>query len=263
MFQGVVIVDSSIDRFLQTDGSPETLFFRNTELIKSHGSTRTALVEMSPSNSASAPPDLFVKAFYNKSPLHSFKHPFRKHRAQTQWQISWHLLEHGVLVPEPMGYLIKQKGLFWREGYFFSEALSGCDNLGTLAKNDKGLSDRLDSGALIEALAGAIALLHDSGVTHGDLKWSNILVHGKRNEPWFVDLDAAKLRGRFLGPGYVARDLARFVLSGVEAGTDASIINRFLDEYALRRKVTRESLHRPVTRVLRKLKKRHKKKLRK
>jgi RIO kinase 1 len=166
------------------------------------------------------------------------------------------------LVPEPVGYLIKQKGPFWREAYFFSKAVTGCDNLGTLARDDTRLSDRLDSGGLTEALARAIALLHDSGVTHGDLKWSNILVDQKGNKPWFVDLDAAKLRGCFLGPPHVARDLARFLLSGLEAGMDESIMQRFLDEYAFRRKLSREDIDAPMTRVLRKLKKRHERKLR-
>jgi hypothetical protein len=97
-------------------------------------------------------------------------------------------------------------------------------------------------------------------VSHSDLKWSNILVHREKNELWFVDLDGAKLHRQMVRVKAVARDLGRFLLSGLEAGIDAATMDRFLDVYCQHRKMSRKSFDRPTRRVLKKLQRRHEKK---
>jgi len=174
------------------------------------------------------------------------------------WKVSWHLLKNSIPVPEPEGYLLERNWPFYGQGYFCSKVLSGCDSLGALAWTSRELSERFASGGLIEALARGIAALHECGVTHGDLKWSNILVDEKDNTFWFVDLDSAKLHTHFLGPTEIARDLARFVLYGFQTETRSDIIHRFLDEYCLRRRLARESIEESMEKVLKKLRKRHK-----
>jgi RIO kinase 1 len=104
--------------------------------------------------------------------------------------------------------------------------------------------------------------MHDSNATHGDLKWSNVLVHEKKNKLWFVDLDASKLYGQPPGPKEVARDLARFMLSGLEAGVEEVMLEKFLDTYAGYRKLKRKSVDGPTKRILKKLQDRHKDKYR-
>ena len=200
----------------------------------------------------------YVKEFRYKGVVHSLKHLFGKHRAQVMWKVSWHLLKNSIPVPQPEGYLLEKSWPLYREGYFFSKVLSGCNSLGTLAWTSNELSQRLASGGLIEALARGIAALHECGVTHGDLKWSNILVDEKDNRLWFVDLDSAKLHNHFLGPTGVARDLARFVLYGFQTETQSAIIHRFLDEYCRHRRLARESIEDRTAKVLKKLRKRHK-----
>ena len=261
-YRGMVIVDSPLDHFMQNNGNPSELFLHNTNFLKSSISTRTALLEMNRPGQPNGPETVFGKEFHYKNYFHSFKPLFRRHRTQILWRNSWHLLNCGVNVPEPCGYLLKFKGLSCRGGYFFSKALSGCDNLGTLALNFKNINHRLEFGGLIEALAKAVASLHDSRVLHGDLKWSNIMVHQKKNKLWFIDLDSAKLCSKTPGPDRIARDVARFVLNGQEVGVDESIIERFLDAYARYRNLTRASLDKPVTSALKKLREKHKKKYR-
>jgi len=256
--KGMVVVDSSLDYFLQSRGNPADLFSHNVRLLKSSDSSRTALIQLETGRREVGPKEVFVKEFRFKNTLHSLKPVFGQHRAQIAWQTSCHLLTRGVPVPAPEGFLTKKKGPFCLEGYFFSEVLLGCHSLGTLAWTSEELSKRLDAEGLIEALACEIASLHGSGVAHGDLKWSNILIHEKNNELWFVDLDSARIYGCALGPSRVARDLARFVMYGFQAGIDNTVMNRFLDEYARFRKLDRKSLEIPMARVLRKLRKRHK-----
>jgi RIO kinase 1 len=177
------------------------------------------------------------------------------------WHVSWHLLKSSIPVPEPEGYLIKQRGPFCLEGYFFSKVLSSCSSLEALSKDLRLLSKRLDSGGLIGNLARKVAALHDSGTTHGDLKWSNILVHEEKNDLWFVDFDGAKLHNSCPDCKAVARDLARFVLSGLEAGVDGTLLAQFLGTYARRRNLSLKDIEGPMMKVLHKLRKRHEKKL--
>jgi hypothetical protein len=75
-----------------------------------------------------------------------------------------------------------------------------------------------------------------------------------------IDLDASSIYRGQLGPKKVARDLARFVLSGLELGVDGTILARFLNYYGQRRNLKLQELEGPMMKVLEKLRKRHEKK---
>jgi serine/threonine protein kinase len=255
---GMVVVDSTLDHFLQNDGDPDALFQQSGSLLKSSSSTRSALVNPDHLSGDVGSKVLYVKEFRYKGVVHSLKHLFGKHRAQVMWKVSWHLLNHSIPVPEPEGYLLRKSGPFCRDGYFFSKVLSGCNSLATLARTSGELGKMFASGDLIEILAREIASLHDCRVTHGDLKWSNILIDEKNDKLWFVDLDSAKLHTRFCGPAKVARDLARFVLYGFQTETNKAVMNRFLEEYCRHRSLAWESIEDRTAKVLKKLRKRHK-----
>jgi tRNA A-37 threonylcarbamoyl transferase component Bud32 len=259
-FRGVVVVDSTLDQFLQNGGNPDVLFQDSATFLKSSPSTRSALVQLVSFREGLDSHNLYVKELRYKNVVHSLKPLFRKHRAQVMWQVSWHLLDHGISVPQPQGYLLKRRGPFFLKGFFFSEIQQSCLTLDKLCKNFDQLIERFDSGGLLETLASQTAKMHDSSATHGDLKWSNVLVHQKKNQLWFVDLDAAELYGRPPTVREIARDLARFVLSGLEAGVEEEIMERFLDQYAGYRKLSRKSIDGPTKIILKKLKDRHEKK---
>jgi len=259
-FRGMVVVDSTLDHFLQNDGDPDALFQNNNSILKSSRSARSTLIKPHLFSGDAEGESLYVKEFRYKGAVHSLKSLFGKHRAQIMWQVSLHLLEHGIPVPQPEGYVIERRGPLCFKGWFISKVLEGCSSLDYLTCDLEKLSNRLECGGVIEALAAHVAALHDSGVTHGDLKWSNILIHEAKNELWFVDLDAAKLHSRNPAGKAVSRDLARFVLSGLEAGVDGKILARFLDHYAQRRNLKLIDIEGPMMNVLQKLRKRHEKK---
>jgi RIO kinase 1 len=259
-FRGMVVVDSTLDHFLQNDGDPDPLFQHSGSLLKSSSSTRSALVNPDSVSGDVVSKGLYVKEFRYKGVVHSLKHLFGKHRAQVMWKVSWHLLKHSIPVPEPEGYLLKQKGPICPGGYYFSKALRRCPSLHELTEDLDQLNERLDSGGLSLVAAHCVAALHDSGATHGDLKWTNILVNEKENQLWLIDLDASRIHGGQLGPKGIARDLARFVLSGLEAGINGAILAGFLGHYAQRRNLTLKDIEGPMMKVLQKLRKRHEKK---
>ncbi|MGD8777108.1 MAG: lipopolysaccharide kinase InaA family protein [Syntrophobacterales bacterium] len=258
-YRGMVIKDSSIDLFLQANGNPDNLFENNGYLLKSSGSTRSAIAELNDIGSEIQSEKLFVKSFLFKNLFHSLKPHFTKHRAQISWDVSWYLLDRSISVPEPKGYLTKLRGPFCLRGYFFCQALLNCSSLDGLTQDRAQLCNRLDAGGLISVLARNIASLHDNGVIHGDLKWSNILIKEDENQPWFVDFDSAKLHRHSPPPRAYARDLARFLLSGLEAGIEETILERLLDEYVNYRKLVRANIDEPVAKILEKLKHRHQK----
>jgi serine/threonine-protein kinase RIO1 len=259
-FRGRVVVDSTLDHFLANDKNLETLFQENECLLKSGSSTRSTLVNLDPVSEDVESGGLYIKEFRYKGVVHSFKHLFGKHRAQVMWENSWHLLKHSILVPEPEGYLLKKKGPVCLSGYYFSKALRRCPSLHELTEELAQLNERLESGGLSRVAAHYVAAFHNSGATHGDLKWTNILVDEKENQLWLIDLDASRIHRGHLGPKGIARDLARFVLSGLEAGVDGKILARFLGHYTRRRNLQLKDIEGPMMNVLQKLRKRHEKK---
>ena len=259
-FRGKVVVDSTMDHFLLSHGNPDNLLVENSGLLKSSESTCSALVQIPAASTAGDLEPLFVKEFRFKGIVHSMKPLFRQNRAQVMWRVSWHLLNHSIPVAEPEGYLIKQRGPFCLKGYFFAKVLPQCSTLDGFAADLNQLTTRLDSGGLREVLAQSIANMHNSGVSHGDLKWSNILVHDEKNELWFVDLDSAELHRQSPSTKAIARDLARFLLSAQEAGIEEAVLERFLNEYTHHRKLSRAKIDGPIDRILRKLQHRHQKK---
>ena len=257
-YRGMVVVDSALDHFLQNDGDPDALFQHSGSLLKASNSSCSTLVNLEAVSGDVGARGLYIKEFRYKGTVHSLKHLFGKHRAQVMWKVSWHLLKHSIPVPEPEGYLLKKSGPFCCRGYFFSKILRGCNSLAALARTSGELSKSFASGGLIVVLAREIAALHDCRVTHGDLKWSNILIEEKKDRLWFVDLDSAKLHPHFRGPAKFARDLARFVFYGFQTETNHSYMHRFLDEYCGHRGLTREGIEAAMAKVLKKLRKRHK-----
>ncbi|NIR15542.1 MAG: hypothetical protein GWN86_17115, partial [Desulfobacterales bacterium] len=65
-FRGRVVVDSTLDHFLENDGNIETLFQENGSLLKSSSSTRSALVNPDPVSGDVVSKGLYVKEFRYK-----------------------------------------------------------------------------------------------------------------------------------------------------------------------------------------------------
>jgi hypothetical protein len=253
-YRGVVVADSWLEHFVRNGGDPTVLFSVKSRHLKSSDSGRSAIVEIGLAGQNDKIKEIYAKEFFYKNFFHSCKPLLWMHRAQILWRNSMYLLQKGVSVPKPAGYLLKQNGFSCRGAYFFSEALTGCIDLGTLAYERTELNRRLDAGRLIETVATMIASLHNICVIHGDLKWSNIMVHEQKNEVWFIDLDSLKRRIFNPGMNFYLQDVARFVVNGQEVGINESIVDRFLETYAQRRKLTRKSIDGPVARRARMLK---------
>jgi 3-deoxy-D-manno-octulosonic acid kinase len=100
-----------------------------------------------------------------------------------------------------------------------------------------------------EALAG----LHGAGYSHGDCKWSNLLISG--SQCYLVDLDAARRSAR--AGRYQARDLARFTLNAEEESLAQAEYDLFFETYCAGLGLSRDRIITPMLPQLRKLRGRH------
>ena len=82
------------------------------------------------------------------------------------------------------------------------------------------------------SFAEEIGALHMTGVAHGDMKWSNILIDtsGEGLKVVFVDNDQASIKGRPLLSSII-KDLVRFYRYGLELKENALVDLEFFKVY--------------------------------
>ena len=238
-FVGRVTPETFLESWLHTGGKPSDLLNDTATLIKSEGTTRSGIARLPLTNSsATYERDLFVKEYGLSRKLGTLKAKFGRYRVAKVWKVSWFLYTRRLHVPKPLGYFIYRRGPFWGKSVFCCEAVLDCENLMTAAIQNPQLVDKFVSTGLLETIVQGIAALHDAEVFHGDLKWSNILVNLKRQEFWFIDLDASDYRVRFHKEKFLASDLARFLVGGIEAGLPQKQCRELLRQYAKCRKMS-------------------------
>jgi len=94
-----------------------------------------------------------------------------------------------------------------------------------------------DEDLILEKIGETVAKMHKAGIVHGDLKWSNIILHdgGKGLEPYFIDLDGAKFLKSMQcksSKKLRAQDIARFIVGGIESDVSLDLLISFIIGYA-------------------------------
>jgi tRNA A-37 threonylcarbamoyl transferase component Bud32 len=135
-----------------------------------------------------------------------------KSRAEKSWKAAWELIRIGLQTPMPVAFLEKRRwgGLY--EALSLTEYLEGALPLQKLW--DQGIpSDERKS--LSSLIASRVAYLHQSGLVHGDLKPSNLLIRKERDggyDVYFTDLESL-FRTSKVQPSHRVRDLAALLSS--------------------------------------------------
>jgi serine/threonine protein kinase len=243
---GRIMTGSVLDCWIENGGAPQDLLKGEVHFIKTGGKIRTGLVKLKTDNGSISKFDLFVKEYRVKKPMHMINILLGRNRAPNVWNISWFLISHGVPVPRPFGYFGHRLGKQWGTSYFCSEVLPDCIPLKFIAVDQRSLFDDLLSSGFLKKLADGVASLHRTGATHGDLKWTNILVKTNNKKFWFIDLDASWRHQQFRNTYYIARDLARFVLGAREVGLSQAEIDSFLNRYGELRSLSHSYLSRII-----------------
>lgn len=127
--------------------------------------------------------DFVVKRYNIKSFLHGLRKSFLESRASKSWKNAHLLLISGIFTPKPIAFLENRFGPFRGKAYFVCEYVEGpcADNF----FRDGNLNDKHAVARQITEIFKRLAM---SNISHGDMKGSNIIIHGQY--PVLLDLDA-------------------------------------------------------------------------
>ena len=161
---------------------------------------------------------------------------FRHGRALRGWCMGHALRARGIATARPVAVCQVRLGWFRTESFLATEWIEGAENLHIYGWRLAGLSpaERLRRAAgSAESLGKLVGRMHARGISHGDLKASNVLVveRGAEIETRLIDAEDVRIARRLTLRRRV-RDLARLV-TGIEAHpwVTRSIVCRFLRSY--------------------------------
>lgn len=151
--------------------------------------------------------NVVIKAYRHLGLLHSLRHTLQGSRATRSWVMADRLCCLAIPTPKPLAYLDEYQGLLLWRSYFIYEYVPGPGLYAVL--NDPSVPEGRKK-QLIDRVVNMLKRLSEQGISHGDLKHSNMICSG--DDIFFIDLDA--LRQNF-GPGFLKRyryekDKARF-----------------------------------------------------
>ncbi len=132
--------------------------------------------------------DLVVKRYNIKGFWHGLRRCIRTTRAAHSWRNAHLLLMLDIFTPRPVALLEKRFGPFRGTAYFINAYVEGPRAV-----------DFFEDGILkgkrevARCMAEIVNKLGAAGVSHGDMKATNMIIHGQ--EPALVDLDAMRVHG--------------------------------------------------------------------
>jgi tRNA A-37 threonylcarbamoyl transferase component Bud32 len=119
--------------------------------------------------------EVVIKRYNRKGLLHALRHTLKGSRAQRSWLNANRLSLLDIPTPRPLAYIDRRQGPLLRSSYFITEFVAGRGLHGIL--RDRAVAaDRKQH--LIDEVVRTLSRLARHGITHGDLKHSNILCDG-------------------------------------------------------------------------------------
>jgi len=158
---------------------------------------------------------VFVKRHNNRGLRYALRYLFRRARAFRAWQAAWLLEQLGVPTPRTLAAIAFRQTFILQGSYLIQEEIP---DMVHPAEAVAALAKRPDAFAafLADALKH-LSLMHDCGITHGDLKFSNIYCKaasdGQPAFAGFIDLDAIRARKRSLPDSLRIAELSRLASS--------------------------------------------------
>lgn len=138
-----------------------------------------------------------------------------KSRAEKSWKAAWDLIRIGLQTPTPVAFLEKRRWGGLHEALSLTEYLEGALPLQKLWDQGVPSGQRKSLSLLV---ASRVAYLHQSGLVHGDLKPSNLLIREEKergSDVYFTDLESL-FRVSKIEPSHRIRDLAALLSSFLE-----------------------------------------------
>lgn len=134
--------------------------------------------------------DMVIKRYNHRNLWHSLRHTIKGSRARRTWLSAHHLLSLKIATPEPLAYIDQYRGHLLWQSYFVTRFVPGPP-----------VQEILHDGTIVPAQKQRVSdlvleLLHrmaEHGVSHGDMKHTNILYDG--TNVVLTDLDAMRSGG--------------------------------------------------------------------
>ena len=148
-----------------------------------------------------------IKRYNTKNPWHAFRRTVQRSRASNCWHMSARLAAAGVSVPAPLAYLEKRAGPLRGISYFVYEYVDADDLLTYMTTH----TDAAVTDCVLQNVIDTFKALYASGINHGDMKATNLMVRGDRSIT-LIDLDAsAKPGSAETFRRFYAKDRSRFM----------------------------------------------------
>lgn len=151
--------------------------------------------------------DVVVKRYNHQGLIHSLRHTLKKSRARKAWLHARRLAALSIATPRPVAYIEHRRGFLIWQSYLVTEYVEG-QMLYDFIRDDK-----IPEQQRLDTMRRVVELLDElwkHGITHGDLKHTNVLV--TESGPVLTDLDAmAAHRWKVLYKSKRKKDMERFL----------------------------------------------------
>jgi len=131
---------------------------------------------------ARVPPNLILRRLNYGKFIHRLRDCFRPSRAIRALIASMWLEEAGIRTPRALAAAEVRTFCWPRTAYLITEEVPGARTLASLFDAKRKVP---------HGIADLISHLHNSGLSHRDLKWTNILFD-EQLRPWLIDLDGVR-----------------------------------------------------------------------
>jgi tRNA A-37 threonylcarbamoyl transferase component Bud32 len=147
-----------------------------------------------------------VKRYNHRGLWHSFRHTIKGSRARRNWLNAHQLMSLQIATPEPLGYVDQYRGPLLWQSYFVARFIRGVLVHEILRDATVSESQKQRINDMVLTLLRVMA---EHGVSHGDMKHTNILCDG--TGVVLMDLDAMRIGGiGWLRRRRYRRDVARY-----------------------------------------------------
>lgn len=151
--------------------------------------------------------DVVVKRYNHKGLIHSLRHTVKKSRARKAWLHARRLGALNIATPKPVAYVEQRRGHLVWQSYLVTEYADG------RLLYDYVRDDSIPEQQRFDAVRQVVEMLDElwkHGVTHGDLKHTNVLI--TEDGPVLTDLDAMAIhRWKLLYRNRRKKDMERFL----------------------------------------------------
>jgi tRNA A-37 threonylcarbamoyl transferase component Bud32 len=134
--------------------------------------------------------DVVVKRYNHRGLWHSLRHTIKGSRAKRNWRSAQRLISLQITTPAPLAYVDQYRGPLLWQSYFVARFVPGPQVRQVFQDETVGAAQRQ---AIHDQVLKLLAVLAAHGISHGDMKHTNLLFDGRGIV--LMDLDAMRIGG--------------------------------------------------------------------